>query len=161
MTGKKWLERPKTKPPLPENLASPIVENFPKSLPKIPEPTIIKEKPLITAEKPTNQDNSLLTTETEPKLAIISYYSKPLIRQISPKNQAEFFLDDRKQLPIQPTEKEQILLAKIKHLEEQLKQTKEENNHLKAENKHLKALIRKDQETEAKVIQPLPFKPNK
>jgi hypothetical protein len=82
LAGKKWLEQPKIKPPLPENSVSPIRGNLPEPLPKNPDSDILRDKPLIIAEKPDNKDNSLLTTETEPKLAIISYYSKPLIRQI-------------------------------------------------------------------------------
>ena len=61
----------------------------------------------------------------------------------------------------QPTNKEEILLTRIKQLEQQLTQVQAENSNLKLENKHLKTLIQQDQETEAKVIQPLLLKPNK
>jgi regulator of replication initiation timing len=61
----------------------------------------------------------------------------------------------------QPTTKEEILLTRIKQLEQQLAQVQTENSNLKLENKHLKALISQDERTEAKVIQPLFLKPNK
>jgi len=53
-----------------------------------------------------------------------------------------------------PTEKEQILLQKIKLLERQLAQVQVENNNLKSKNKHLKALV---QQNQAQIIQ-LPLK---
>jgi hypothetical protein len=111
---------------------------------------------------------------SEPKTIIANYQPKSLVSEIPSKNQEKFSLniiskktEISEQLPLitsereQPTEKEQVLLAKIKQLEQRLAQFQVENNNLKAENKHLKVLIGQDQETEAKVIQPLPFKPNK
>ena len=164
MTGKKWLENRKKEPP-----KSPTAENFP-TIAKNPEP-IIRDKPIITIGKPSNKDNSLLIAKTKKNLAITNYQPKLLTNEILPKNQGEFSLNitSRKkeiseQLPVitnkreQPTEKEQFLLTKIKQLEEQLTQVQAENNHLKLENQHLKVLIRKDQATEAKILQPLPFK---
>ena len=112
-------------------------------------------------------DNSLLTTEKEKNLAITNYQPQPVIRQISPKTPKNFFLNTSEQLPVitnekeQLTTKEQILLTRIKQLEEQLVQVQTENSNLKLENKHLKALIQQDERTEAKVIQPLPFKGKK
>jgi regulator of replication initiation timing len=58
----------------------------------------------------------------------------------------------------QPTNKEQILLARIKQLEKQLAKFQAENTHLKLENKHLKTLVQQDQETETKIIQSPPLK---
>lgn len=163
MAGKKWLEQPKTKPPLPENSASPIRGNLSEPLPKNPDSEIVRNKPIIATERPSN---SLLNIRKGNNSAITNYQPQPVIRQISPKTLEKFSLNTSKQLPVitngeQPVSKEQILLAKIKQLEEQLKQVQAENEKLKTENKHLKSLIRKDQETEAKVIQSLPFKPNK
>lgn len=105
----------------------------------------------------------------EPKPAITNYQPLKLISKILPKNQIEFSLT-REQLPIITNQKEhsteqEILLAKIRNLEEnlvsvkqQLKQVQVENNHLKLENKHLKTLIRQNREIETKILQPLPFK---
>lgn len=158
MTGKKWLEQPKgQKPP-----KAPITEKFLQP-PKNPDSDIVKDKPIITTKKPTNQDNSLLPAKAEKKLAITNYQPKPLISEILPRVSEKFFLNASKQLPVitnreQPINKEQILLTRIKQLEEQLAKVQVENAHLKLENKHLKALIRKDQETETKILQPLPLK---
>ena len=152
LAGKKWLENRE------KELPEPPTENL--------EPDIISNKPVTSAEKPTNQDNSLLTAKTKKKPVITNYQPKALTNEISPKNQGEFSLTSG-QLPLvtskkeQPTEKERILLTKIKQLEEQIIQIQAENSNLKLENKHLKALIKQDQKTEAKVIQPLIFKPNK
>lgn len=157
LSGKKWLERePPKSPPK-------IEENSPETLPKISDSDTLRNKPLITAEKPTNQSNLLLPAKTEKNLAIINYQSKLLISEISPKNQAKFSLNTSEQLPVitdreQKNYKEQFLLKKIEQLEEQLKQVQAENTHLKLENKHLKTLIRKDQKTETKILQPLPLK---
>lgn len=149
LVGKKWLERHKpSQNREKEPSKSPITENFPQS-PKNPDSDIIKNEPIITTEKLVQQDNSLLTNKTpQGKFSLNTTSGK---KEIS------------KQLPAiankikQPTDQEE----KIKRLEQQLAQVQAENNHLKLENKHLKALIRKDQETEAKIIQLLPFKPNK
>jgi hypothetical protein len=150
LAGKKWLEK------------SPPAENFPQS-PKNPDSDIVRNKPLITTEKPNNQDNSPLLIRKEPKPAITNYQPQPVIRQISPKTPEKFSLNTSKQLPVitkkeQPISKEEILLVRIKQLEEQLKQVQNENNYLKLENKHLKALVQQSQGTEAKILQPLPFK---
>ena len=169
-TGKNWLESREKEP------SRPPTENFPE-IPEIPPPIFIDKSPLTPSKNLTYQDNSLIPIKTERKSAITNYQSKPLIRQISPKNQEKFFslrensfnkkkpfLNNSEQLPVitnrgeRQTAKEQILLVKIKVLEGQLKQVQTENNNLKLENKHLKTLIRKDQETEAKILQPLPFK---
>jgi hypothetical protein len=163
LTGKKWLERQKPsqnrgkEPP-----KLPIKENFPQS-PKNPKPNIIKNKPIITAGKPSNKDNSLLKTKTEKTSAITNYQPQPLIGEIPLKSSEKFFLNTSEQLPVitngeQLTDKEQILLARIKQLEEQLAKSQAENNNLKLENKHLKALIKKDHETETKILQPLKLK---
>jgi regulator of replication initiation timing len=61
----------------------------------------------------------------------------------------------------QITDKEQILLVRIKQLEKELVKVKAENSNLNLENKHLKALIKKDQATEAKILQQLPSKSSK
>jgi hypothetical protein len=164
LAGKKWLESREKEPP-----KSPITENFPNQSPKNSEPDI-RDKPTISAEKPNNQDNSLLTAEAKPKPTITYYQPKSVISEIPPRPQGKFIskkTEISEQLPLitnekeKSTAKEKILLAKIKQLEEQLAQVQAENNNLKLENKHLKALISQDQETEAKVIQPLFLKPNK
>ena len=140
-------------------------------MPKIPDSDIVKNEPVISSKKPNNQeqsldnfnklfDNSLLTAESKKNLAITSYQPQKLIYGIPTKNQGKFSLNTSEQLPV-ITEKEQFLLTKIKNLEEKLAKVQAENNHLKLENKHLKALIQQEQETEAKVIQPLFLKPNK
>jgi hypothetical protein len=109
-------------------------------------------------------DNSLLTVENEKKLAITNYQPQKLISEIPPKTPEKFPLNTSEQLPLLITNKrekatkEEILLAKIKQLEEQLAKVQAENNHLKLENKHLKALIKQDQETEAKILQPFKVK---
>ena len=163
LTGKKWLENREKEPP------EPPTENFPKIAENL-EPIIIRDKPIISAEKPTNQDNSLLTAEQEKNRAITNYQPKLLISEISPRPLGKFIskkAEISEQLPVitgkktQSTEKEQILLAKIKQLEKQLTQVRAENNNLKLENKHLKALISQDQRTEAKILQLLPWKSGK
>ena len=174
LAGKKWLEtKPDSSLPEKENREkeppkSPPAENFPKTAEKS-EP-IIKDKPIITTEKPVRQDNLLLTTEQEKNPVITNYRLKSVISEIPPRPQGKFIdkkIEISKQLPVitnerEPsTTKEEILLTKIKNLEEQLAQVQAENSNLRLENKHLKALVRQDQETEAKVIQPLPFKGEK
>jgi hypothetical protein len=144
-------------------MPSPIAENFPEQFPKNPDSDIVKNKPVITAGKPSNNDNSLLKIKTEKNPAIANYQPQKLISQISPKAPERIFLNTSEQLPVitnreQPTSKEQILLAKIKQLEEQLAKAQSENNNLKLENKHLKALVKQDHETEAKTLQPLKVK---
>jgi hypothetical protein len=139
----------------------PIEGNFPK-MPKNPDSDIVKNKPLIIAKKPGNKDNLLLITEKEKNPAII-YQSKVEIGEIPPKKPEKFFLNNSEQLPLitngeQPTDKEQILLTRIKQLEKELAKVQAENNHLKLENKHLKTIIKQDQETENKILQISPFK---
>jgi len=168
---KKWLERLKPSQNREKEPSKAPIENFPKQLPENSESDIISNKPIISAEKPVQQDNSLLNAEKEKSLAITNYQPKLLTNEISPKNQEEFSLNITRQkieiseqLPVitnereQTTAKEEILSTKIKQLEEQLAQVQAENNHLKLENQHLKALIRKDQATEAKILQILPLK---
>jgi hypothetical protein len=130
------------------------------------EPDIIRDKPIISNKSPIHQDNSLPPISAKLKSAKTNFQLKPPTSEISPKTSDKFLLNTGKQLPLitdreQPTEKEQILLDKIKYLEEQMKQVQTENNNLKLENQHLKSLIKQDQETEAKILQPPPFKPNK
>lgn len=169
LAGKNWLENKEKEPPKP-----PSTENFPRQLPANSEPDIIRGRPVISAKKPSNQDNSPPLVFIKQKPVITNYQPKPLISGIPTKSQEKFSLNiisEKKeiseQLPAitnqreQPTSKEEILLTKIKQLEEQLKQVQAENTHLKLENKHLKVLIKQDQETEAKIIQTLPFKSNK
>ena len=162
MAGKKWLENKEKEPP------KPPTENFPQRLPENSEPNTIRNKPIITAKKPSNLDNSLLIAKTEKKPVITNYQPELVISQISPNPPEKFSLTTIANKPPKISEqlsvitnKEEILLTKIKQLEQKLAQVQTENNHLKLENKHLKALIRQDQETEAKTLQPLPFKPNK
>jgi len=161
LIGKKWLEtkfgdkqrpKPSQKEPT-EPLKSPTKGNLPKPLPKNPDSDIVKSK-------------SLTFTEIEKRPTITNYQPQTVIKQILPKEPEKFLLDTSEQLPVianrkQPTDKEKILLAKIKQLEEQLAKVQAENNYLKLENKHLKSLIRKDQATEAKILQPLPWKSNR
>jgi len=124
LAGKFWLERKKP----------PTTENFPETL-ETPKPTFIVNEPVIPNKKPIQQDNSLSVQKTLKKT------SGMLINPISPKKQEKFLLNNPNkktdQLKIsqplamtpnkdqKPTEKEFILLQKIKHLEEQLKQTQE------------------------------------
>jgi len=158
LTGKKWLENREKEPP------KPPAENFPKQPPNNPEPDIISNKPVISAEKPTNQDNSLLTTKKGKNFAITNYQPKSAISEIPPRPQGKISLNTSEQLPIttnkrEPsTTNEEILLTKIKDLEKQLARIQTENSNLKLENKHLKGLIRQEQETEAKMVQLLTYK---
>ncbi|MCE8163667.1 MAG: tyrosine-type recombinase/integrase [Candidatus Moeniiplasma glomeromycotorum] len=158
LAGKKWLETtPDNSLPEKEPPKTPTTENLPEQLPENLEPNI-RNKPVITSDKSGNKDNSLLTTKAEKNPAIANYQPKVEISGIPTKSQEKFFLNTREQLPVitnkreQSTEKE-LLLTKIRQLEKELAKVQAENTNLKAENKHLKALIRKDQETEAKVIQ--------
>ena len=136
LAGKNWLER--QEPPKP-----PITENFPQEL-KSPDPVFIDRKPLILNKKPIQQCNSLSTPKTLKKTPGM------LVGKVSQTSQEKFLLDNHSkksdQLKIaqplsitsnqepKPTKKEQILLQKIKLLEE-------ENNNLKAENQCLKELV--------------------
>ncbi|CAG8764989.1 7301_t:CDS:2 [Gigaspora margarita] len=164
---------------------SPSIENFPLKTPEpaiVGDKPIISSKEtsqpnnflLISPHKKSlaiaNYQPGKLTNET--KLLEAQMPQSIAIGQISPKIQGEFSLNSIKQKTDQlensqlltitannerkPTEKELILSARIKELEEQLAQVQAENNHLKVENKHLKALIQQFPETETKIIQPLP-----
>ena len=155
LAGKKWLEGkepPKTPPTIEEKLPIQPLRNS--------EPSIIKNKPVIAAKKP---DNSLLKSGKGNNSTITNYQPQKLISEISSKTPEKFSLNTNEQLPLitngeQPTNKEQILLIKIKQLEKELVKVKAENEKLRVENKHLKALINQDQETETKILQPLPLK---
>lgn len=157
LAGKNWLEN--QGPPQP-----PSTENFPKiksiskgPIPKIPKPVIIKIRPEII-ERQTIKSTLPLFIKQKPIIK-----PKPPEKQFLAKIPVHQSINNQ-QLPLitnheePPTEKETILLTKIKHLEEQLSQIQRENNNLKSENKHLKTLIRQDQKTEAKTLQPLPLK---
>jgi len=121
-------------------------------------------KPVILHKQPIQQDNYLSTPKTSKKSP------EKLINKISPKTLEKFSLNyankktdqPKTSQPLaltannkeEPTEKEQILLQKIKLLERQLAQVQAENNNLKSKNKHLKALV---QQNQAQIIQ-LPLK---
>jgi hypothetical protein len=157
-----------------------ITKNFPKT-PESPKSIFIDHNPVILHQNPTQQDNSLSTKKTITKTPEIS------INEISPEKQEKFLLDSHSkktdQLKIsQPltltasqepksTQKELILLQKIKLLEEQLRKTTTERNNLKqlAHSEKQRADQAEQQlqtitqqlgqgktKTEAKIIQPLP-----
>ena len=144
LAGKKWLER--QEPP-------PITENFPETL-ETPKPIFIDHKPLISNKKPVQQYNSLSIKKATAKSP------EKLISEISPKTPEKFLLNNpnkkfdqpKTNQPLalitnkeqKPTERELILLQKIKLLEKQ-------NTHLKSENHHLKALVRQFQERQSLV----------
>jgi len=142
LVGKKWLENREKEPPQPPvEIATSNTVNFPKQLPENLEPAIIRDKPVITAEKPVQQDNLPPPIKIKPKPGITNYQPKPLISEIPPKPQEKISPNiitetkslNSEQLPVitnQPTGKEQFLLVKIKQLEEQLKQTQTENKNL-------------------------------
>jgi Phage integrase family len=125
LAGKKWLEE-KEPPMPPAEVTKPSGEKLPEQPLKNLESVIIRDKPIISAEKPAKQDNSLLTIATEPKLAITNYQPQPLTGQVPPELPRELSPN------IQPSENEKFLLAKIKQLEEQLTQAQAENDNLKA-----------------------------
>lgn len=138
LAGKKWLEG-KGKPPKP-----PITENFPR---KSPEISIITKNPVITEPRPIIKE-SPPPISNEPKL-VVDYQPKALTREISLKKEGKFSLNDNLTAiseklplitnnPIEKTEKEKFLLAKIKQLEEQLKKTQEETKLLEVQNIILK-----------------------
>ncbi|KLL04888.1 MAG: tyrosine recombinase XerD [Mycoplasmataceae bacterium RV_VA103A] len=151
---------------------SPITENFPQT-PKILEPAIKGEKPIISGKETSQPNNFLLISTTKKSLTITNYQPKAITNEISPKIQGKFSLNSIKPKSNQPensqllaltanneerfNQKEQILLEKIRNLEEQLTQIQTENSNLKVKNKHLKALIQQEQETETN-IQQLSFK---
>jgi hypothetical protein len=168
LAGKKWLEN-KSPKPITENFAPPKVDAFPE-IPKNLKPIFIDQKPAINKQKPTKPSNYLPLTKISTKVNEIPLITpeKFLLDNTSKKiNQLEI----NQQLASIPnkrekiTEKEQILLEKIKSLEGQLKQVQEENGNLKfknrvlvKQNQHLKSLIQQDQKTEAKIIQLPPRK---
>jgi len=103
LIGKKWLEtkfgdKQRPKPSQSKGLPTfpPITENFSKQLPKNSDSDIVRNKPVIAAEKPTNQDNLLLTTEAKKNPVITNYQPQKLIGEISPKNQEKFLLNTGK-----------------------------------------------------------------
>jgi hypothetical protein len=182
LAGKKWLEN--QRPP-----NSPITENFLETL-EVPKPVFIDSKPVISHKNPTGEDNSLSLPKTLKKTPGM------LINEISPRTSEKFSLNPANKkndqletnqlLVLSPknrermTEKEEILLVKIKLLEKQLKQTQTERDNLKQlvqQEKELSAkqkqradqaeqklqeikqqLNKEDKELEAKVEQPLLFK---
>jgi len=158
LAGKKWLEE--SKKPRPSEPS--IKDNF-LQLPKNPDSDILKVKPVINDKKPLIE---LPFIKTETKPLITNYQSQKIISEISPKTSEKLLSDtfankQPKRLLINNNrnkDKEQFLLTRIKQLEKQLTQVQAKNNHLKLENKHLKTLIRKDHKTEAKILQPLPWK---
>ncbi|CAG8604740.1 608_t:CDS:2 [Ambispora leptoticha] len=93
----------------------PSTENFPEQLPANLEPVIMPIKPAIPVQKPTIKPNSPPLISVQPKPVKIDYQPKPKISQ---------------SLPLPPTDKEAILLVKIKQLEEQLKKTQTERDNL-------------------------------
>lgn len=135
LAGKDWLKGRK-KPKLP------IAENFPET-PKGSDPIFINQIPVVPNKNPTHADNSLSLPKTLKKAP------EELISGISPKTAEKFLLNNPSQKNDQlktnqslaltankerkPTERELILLQKIKQLEEQLKQVQVENKKLKIE----------------------------
>ncbi|KLL04862.1 MAG: tyrosine recombinase XerD [Mycoplasmataceae bacterium RV_VA103A] len=188
LAGKNWLERhdpsqskEPPKPPSMEIFPLLKVETFSET-PKAPKPIFIENKPVISNKNLIQQDNSLSPISAKPKSAKIDFQFKPVISEIQTKPSGKIFLNSKtnQQSEISqplalitkqkapPTEKETILLQKIKHLEEQLKQVQVENGNLKTknkvlknlvsaeQNKHLKALAQQSTKAEAKIIQLLP-----
>ena len=133
LAGKNWLES-KEQPNFPL-----ITENFPE-IPKNPKPIFIDQKPLIPNKNPTGKDNSLSIKKATTKTPGM------LINEISSNSPAKFSLNPiskksdqlKASQPLAPTanneekstEREAILLAKIKLLERQLTQIQAENNNL-------------------------------
>jgi hypothetical protein len=148
LAGKNWLENKEKK--LPE----PTTKNFPQT-PKGSKPLFIDQKPVISNKKPAQQDNSLLNSrEQEKKPTITNYQPKSVISKVLSKLERnkvpvkqKLFLnitnkrkEISKQLPpiTSESEKEWILLAKIRNLEEQLKQTQIDNENLKIDKESYK-----------------------
>jgi hypothetical protein len=114
LTGKKWLEN--RKPPKP-----PITENFPE-LPKNSEPIFTANKPKLT--------ESLIIKQTSPQLIKqkLIIEPKPHERKILAKITGQQSINPLREQPIEKQnlvgdQKELILLAKIRNLEEQLRKT--------------------------------------
>ena len=141
LTSKKWIDDHQ-KEPLP-------IAHFPE-IPKIPK-LVINDKPVISLEKP---------VRPEPKPLILANRKPiPIVSQISPKIQQDFFLKNisgkkeiSEQLPLiisnpsQNPESEEILLTRIKNLEEQLAQVQAENGNLKIEKEKAEQLTRQEKE---------------
>lgn len=161
LAAKKWLEDKKP----------PITENFPQT-PKILEPAIKGKKPIVNGKETSQTNNFLLISPTKKSPTITNYQPKAITNEISPKTREKFSLNSIKPKSNQPensqllaltanneekfNQKEQILLEKIRNLEEQLAKVQTENTNLRSENKHLKALVQQSTKTEAKIIQQLP-----
>jgi hypothetical protein len=140
LTGKRWLEqsplafdkdkekqKEPPKPPREENDLS-LVKTFDKDLPNFPK-TAEKPKPIIRDNpvKPVQSDNPPLTTETKKNPAIANYQPSKIPEKIS--------LNTSERLPVitkreQIINQEQVLLEKIRNLEQQLAQSQAENKNL-------------------------------
>ncbi|CAH1759998.1 7580_t:CDS:2 [Entrophospora sp. SA101] len=127
LAGKKWLENKGKRPPTPiaENFASPKVDTFPE-IPKNSESLFIDQRSIIPKKKIIQQDNPPLLTEIKEK-PITNYQSQPLISEIP--SQTPRIIKSKKE---PQNQKENILLVKIRNLEERLKQIQTENNNLKS-----------------------------
>ncbi|CAI2186567.1 19698_t:CDS:2 [Funneliformis geosporum] len=97
---------------------------------------IIRDKPLILPKKPIQQDNPPLLTKISKKpitnyqpKSIISRISTPSISQKTEISEPLLVITDQQE---QENQTKNVLLAKIRNLEEQLKQTQAENNNLKS-----------------------------
>ncbi|CAG8720555.1 6125_t:CDS:2, partial [Cetraspora pellucida] len=133
------------KPPSMEIFPLLKVETFSET-PKVSKPIFVENKPVISNKNLIQQDNSLSPISAKPKSAKIDFQCKPVISEIQTKPSGKIFLNSktnqqseisqplalitRQKAP--PTEKETILLIKIKQLEEQLKQTQTECDNLTA-----------------------------
>jgi len=130
------------------------MENFPQA-PKGLKPLFIDQRPVILHQKPIQQGNSLLTSgEQEKKPTITNYQPKSVISKVPSrlernkvpvKQKLSLNITNKRKeisgqlLPItSESEKERILLAKIRNLEEQLKQTQTENENLKIDKESYK-----------------------
>ncbi|CAI2194116.1 11690_t:CDS:1, partial [Funneliformis geosporum] len=94
---------------------------------------IIRDKPQIPTKKPIQQDNPPLLTEIS-ETPITNYQPKSIISGISTPSisQKTEISEPLPEITKRLEPKENILLTKIRNLEEQLKQTQTENNNLKA-----------------------------
>jgi hypothetical protein len=138
LAGKKWLEK-KSPKPITENFAPPKVDAFPE-MPKNSESLFIANNSVIPKQKPSNQDNPLLTSGEQEKNPVITNYQPKSVISKVPAQQKLFLniTNKRKEISEQlpplasESEKEQFLLAKIRNLEEKLKKVQAENNNLKS-----------------------------
>ena len=150
---KNWLERHETsqnKEPT-EPLTTENVYTFPKQPLANSETVIIPQKSAITSQK---NSPALISIEPKPIIEIKAERKISTISEQSP------LITDKKEKPIA---QEQILLAKIKQLEEQLKQTQElaqqeKNRADKAEQLLKQIKLEQAQENQAQIVQPLPWK---